>query len=112
MKEYSCQGMDRIRKSLLAKRCEPSYGRAMRGLRFVPYHRLGELPNVIVDGSPTSSTVLTLSHWPGSPTPTDLRQTSTLTRYRAGDALLLDSGDAATALYRTTSGWTLMDLGY
>ena len=44
----------------------------MRGLRFVPYHRLGELPNVIVDGSPTSSTVLTLSHWPGSPTPTDL----------------------------------------
>jgi hypothetical protein len=41
-------------------------------LRFVPYHRLADTPNVVVDGSPTASTVLTLSHWPGSPTPVDL----------------------------------------
>jgi hypothetical protein len=44
----------------------------MTSLRFVAYHRLADTPNVIVDGSPTSSTCLTLSHWPGSPTPTDL----------------------------------------
>ena len=41
-------------------------------LRFVPYHELGGRPNVIVDGSATEGTVLTLSHWPGSPTPDDL----------------------------------------
>lgn len=41
-------------------------------LRFVPYHELGEIPNVIVDGGPTPSTRLTLSHWPGSPTPFEL----------------------------------------
>ena len=34
-------------------------------LRFVPYHRLLDTPNVVVDGSPTASTHLTLSHWPG-----------------------------------------------
>lgn len=38
----------------------------------MPYHRLGDTPNVVVDGSPTPSTRLTLSHWPGSPTPTAL----------------------------------------
>lgn len=46
----------------------------MEPLRFVPYHRLGDTPNVVVDGGPAPSTVLTLSHWPGSPTPVDLRE--------------------------------------
>ncbi len=41
-------------------------------MRFVPYHLLGDTPNVVVDGSPTASTRLTLSHWPGSPTPDHL----------------------------------------
>ena len=41
-------------------------------LRFAPYHELGGRPNVIVDGSSTEGTVLTLSHWPGSPTPDNL----------------------------------------
>lgn len=41
-------------------------------LRFVPYPLLGDTPNVVVDGSPAPSTRLTLSHWPGSPTPDDL----------------------------------------
>src|SRR5262245_17179276 len=41
-------------------------------MRFVPYHLLGDTPNVVVDGSATDSTVLTLSHWPGSPTPEEL----------------------------------------
>lgn len=44
----------------------------MPSLRFVPYEQLGDTPNVVVDGSPTASTRLTLSHWPGSPTPVDL----------------------------------------
>ncbi|MCU1391738.1 MAG: hypothetical protein JWM34_166 [Ilumatobacteraceae bacterium] len=44
----------------------------MRPLRFVPFHQLDGRPNVIVDGSATAGTALTLSHWPGSPTPEDL----------------------------------------
>ena len=44
----------------------------MRSLQFVPYDLLGDIPNVVVDGSPTASTRLTLSHWPGSPTPVEL----------------------------------------
>ncbi len=44
----------------------------MQHLRFVPYQELGELPNVVVDGGPVASTRLTLSHWPGSPTPVEL----------------------------------------
>ena len=59
-----------------ATRCRdtrgPAYRRSMTELRFVPYHLLGDTPNVVVDGSPTASTLLTLSHWPGSPTPIDL----------------------------------------
>lgn len=45
----------------------------MLPLRFVPFHRLGDTPNVVVDGSPSPSTRLTLSHWPGAPTPVELR---------------------------------------
>jgi Family of unknown function (DUF6687) len=41
-------------------------------LGFVPYHELGDQPNVVVDGAAAPSTVLTLSHWPGSPTPPEL----------------------------------------
>lgn len=44
----------------------------MRPLHFLAYHRLGDTPNVVVDGSPTASTRLTLSHWPGSPTPVEM----------------------------------------
>lgn len=36
-------------------------------LRYEPYDSAGEHPNVIVDGTPTTNTTLTLSHWPGSP---------------------------------------------
>src|SRR5262245_42851428 len=35
-------------------------------MRFLPYEAMGDEPNVVVDGSGTGSTVLTLSHWPGS----------------------------------------------
>src|SRR5436190_23734099 len=35
-------------------------------MRYVPYQDLGDEPNVVVDGSGTPSTGLTLSHWPGS----------------------------------------------
>jgi hypothetical protein len=41
-------------------------------LRFVAYEELGDTPNVVVDGAATASTRLTLSHWPGSPTPPDV----------------------------------------
>ncbi len=41
-------------------------------MRFVPYHLLDGRPHVVVDGGPTDGTALTLSHWPGSPTPIEL----------------------------------------
>ena len=40
--------------------------------RFVPYEQLGAEPHIIVDGAPTEGTVLTLSHWPGVPSPPGL----------------------------------------
>lgn len=46
--------------------------------QYCPYSRLGEQPNIIVDGSSQKATVLTLSHWPWSPTADELlRDTST-----------------------------------
>jgi hypothetical protein len=41
---------------------------------YVPYHLLDSRPNVIVDGSATEGTVLTLSHWPSSPCPPGLEE--------------------------------------
>lgn len=41
-------------------------------LRFAPYHLLDGAANVIVDGSATDGTVLTLSHWPHSVVPSGL----------------------------------------
>jgi hypothetical protein len=41
-------------------------------LRFVPISALADRPNVIADGAALPSTVLTLSHWPASPTPAAL----------------------------------------
>ncbi|HEY5011080.1 MAG TPA: DUF6687 family protein [Acidimicrobiia bacterium] len=45
----------------------------MLPLRFVAYDDLGDAPNVVVDGAAAASTRLTLSHWPGSPTPPEVR---------------------------------------
>jgi hypothetical protein len=41
-------------------------------LRFVPVSQLTDRPNVIADGAALPTTVLTLSHWPASPTPAAL----------------------------------------
>jgi len=43
-------------------------------MRFVAYDRLGSLPNIIVDGAASPSTVLTLSHWPKSGTLAELKR--------------------------------------
>jgi hypothetical protein len=42
------------------------------GLQYVPYEELVGRANVIVDGSPTERTVLSLSHWPHLPVPPGL----------------------------------------
>ncbi len=42
-------------------------------MRYLPYHRLGKTPNIIVDGRSNDSTVLSLSHWPESGTPEKYR---------------------------------------
>src|SRR5262245_1226541 len=43
-------------------------------MRFVPYERLDDSPNIIVDGAAGRGTVLTLSHWPKSGTPVHLKR--------------------------------------
>lgn len=50
-------------------------GRRREGPAGLPYVALAdaaEVPNVMADGAAIASTVLTLSHWPGSATPEDL----------------------------------------
>jgi hypothetical protein len=42
-------------------------------LRFVAYDAIGDVANVVVDGAATANTRVTLSHWPGSPTPPEAR---------------------------------------
>jgi hypothetical protein len=43
-------------------------------LSFAPFEEAAKQPNVVVDGSATTGTVLSLSHWPGSPdVPVDLQ---------------------------------------
>ncbi|MDJ0926126.1 MAG: hypothetical protein QNJ73_00635 [Gammaproteobacteria bacterium] len=55
--------------------------------RFAPYGEIGPRPNIIVDGAPLKSTVLTLSHWPNNSTPAELkRDTSTETVFAYLDA--------------------------
>lgn len=48
--------------------------------RFLPWRSATGQPHIVVDGPPQDGTVLTLSHWPGNPTPPALRRdTSTAT---------------------------------
>jgi hypothetical protein len=42
-------------------------------MQFAPYNKLQSTPNIIVDGKGTDTTVLTLSHWPKSGTPAELK---------------------------------------
>lgn len=52
------------------------------GARFTPYAAARNLPNIVVDGAPLPSTVLTLSHWPNNQSPPSVRRdTSTATVY-------------------------------
>src|SRR5688572_5425362 len=41
-------------------------------MRFIPFN-LAKEPNIVVDGSPNEQTLLTLSHWPRSGTPAELK---------------------------------------
>jgi len=55
--------------------------------RYLPYGPARALPNLVVDGAPLPSTVLTLSHWPNNQTPAELRRdTSTATAFAYLDA--------------------------
>jgi len=42
-------------------------------MRFLPYNQTTAIPNVIVDGARNARTILTLSHWPKSGSPAELR---------------------------------------
>lgn len=55
--------------------------------RFLPYGEARREPNIVVDGAPLPSTVLTLSHWPNNQSPPALsRDTSTATVFAYLDA--------------------------
>ena len=41
-------------------------------MRYAPYHQLDGRPNLILDGSPTDGTALTVTHWPGYPPPAEI----------------------------------------
>jgi hypothetical protein len=56
-------------------------------MRFVPYDLTATIPNIIVDGSGNDHTVLTLSHWPNSGSPLELKgDTSTAIVFNYLDA--------------------------
>src|SRR5215831_3044469 len=42
-------------------------------MEYVPYDKLGDRPNVIVDGAANANTEITLSHWPNNGTPQSLK---------------------------------------
>jgi hypothetical protein len=42
-------------------------------VHYQPFHKLGRTPNIVVDGPANEATVLALSHWRGSGTPTRYR---------------------------------------
>ncbi|MEZ5562998.1 MAG: DUF6687 family protein [Gammaproteobacteria bacterium] len=49
-------------------------------MRFIPYAEAREQPNIVVDGAPLPSSLLTLSHWPNNQSPAAVRRdTSTAT---------------------------------
>ena len=48
-------------------------------MRFSPYSETVSVPNVIVDGAANKSTLLTLSHWPKSGTPAELKADTSAT---------------------------------
>jgi hypothetical protein len=77
-------------------------------LRFVPDHLTAGIPNVVVDGSPNADTVLTLSHWPGMPTPPELRDDlSAQIAFRAlAEPHRFDSVDAVTNNHFDQDGLT------
>jgi hypothetical protein len=57
-------------------------------MRFLSYFQASSVPNVIVDGASTENTVLTLSHWPKSGTPAELKgDTSTAIVFNYLDSL-------------------------
>jgi hypothetical protein len=45
-------------------------------MHFVPYEQLGDTPNIIVDGMGNAASDITLSHWPKSGTPAELKADS------------------------------------
>ena len=56
--------------------------------KFTPYAAARGLPNIVVDGPPLPSTLLTLSHWPNNQSPPTLkRDTSTATAFAYLDAV-------------------------
>lgn len=69
-------------------------------MRFIPYAEARQQPNIVVDGAPLPSSVLSLSHWPNNQSPAAVRRdTSTATVF----AWLDQPGPGITAPYVTNN---------
>ena len=71
----------------------------MAPYRYVSVGELDGSPHVLVDGAPRQGTALTLSHWPGTPTPRELwadLSAEIVLNAMARPALLPDAVDAAS----------------
>jgi len=68
-------------------------------LRYEPYEAAASVPNVVVDGAPNPSTVLSLTHWPGFPAPNGLAadlSAQMVFRYLCSPTLLHGVADVVT----------------
>lgn len=79
-------------------------------MRYVPEHAIAGIPNVVVDGSPNPDTVLTLSHWPGAPTPPSLRDdlSAQIAFHALAQPHLFDGIDAVTSNHFDQDGAAAM----
>lgn len=79
-------------------------------MRFVAEHAIAGIPNVVVDGSPNPDTVLTLSHWPGSPTPPLLRDdlSAQIAFHALAQPTLFDGIEAVTSNHFDQDGAAAM----
>jgi len=75
--------------------------------RYVPYEELDGRPHVMVDGAARDGSVLTLSHWPQSPTPHELARdvsAEIVLAYLAAGADLAPGAEAVTNDHFDTDG--------
>jgi hypothetical protein len=75
--------------------------------RYRAYGELAGIPHIVVDGSGQDGTVLTLSHWPGMPTPDSLRaqENARAAALKAKILELREQGQSRSEAAENASSW-------